>query len=82
MTNAKDVVTNLNNLVVGTMDELNPRKRKLLIFLNPFSCAGRAAKVWQQAKVILDKAFIEQVFIETERAGHAYDYVNTENLDE
>ena len=73
--------TNVSNLFECVDEEL-PQKRKLLIFLNPFSCAGRAARVWRRARIILDKAYINQYFIETERAGHAYTFVHTEDLDE
>lgn len=84
--NAINVVATLNDIVVeypiqDAYQELPP-KRKLLIFLNPFSNHGRAARVWLLAKQVLNKAYINQVFIETERAGHAYNFMNTEELDE
>jgi len=86
ISNKNTIVWSLSNLAVGIIPSSSmnnvcmPKRRKLLIFLNPFSCNGRATRVWRQAKIILDKAYIEQEFIETERAGHAYDYVNTEDL--
>ena len=50
--------------------------------MNPFSNAGRPLRVWRNAKRILDKAYINYIFIETERAGHAYNFMNIEELDE
>jgi sphingosine kinase len=84
--NAINVVATLNDIAIGkpiqnAYNELSP-KRKLLVFLNPFSNAGRAARVWRSAINILDKAYINRVFIETERAGHAYNFMSTEDLDE
>ena len=55
-----------------------PRKRKVLILINPFSGGGAAAANWVIAKGLLDKAYIGMTIIETERAGHAYDIVNKE----
>jgi diacylglycerol kinase family enzyme len=49
--------------------------------LNPFSNHGRAIGEWEKAKVILDKAPIEYDFIKTEYALHAYEYVQSEDID-
>lgn len=53
-----------------------PRKRKILILVNPFSGRRRAAVNWEIARPILEKAHIDMNVIMTERAGHAYDIVN------
>lgn len=53
-----------------------PRKRKLLILVNPFSGRRVAAANWIIAKEVLEKAYIDMTVIETQRAGHAYDIVN------
>ena len=50
--------------------------------LNPFSNHGRAIGEWDKAKVILDKAPIDYDFVRTEYALHAYEYVQTEDLDQ
>jgi sphingosine kinase len=55
-----------------------PKKRKLLILVNPFSGRRLAAANWEIAKVILEKAHIDMTVIMTERAGHAYDIVRGE----
>lgn len=53
-----------------------PRRRKLLVLVNPFSGRRLAAANWEIAKPILEKAHIDMKVIMTERAGHAYDIVN------
>jgi len=53
-----------------------PRKRKILVLVNPFSGRRLAARNWEIARPILEKAYIEMKVIMTERAGHAYDIVN------
>jgi sphingosine kinase len=45
-----------------------PKKRKLLILVNPFSGRGIAATNWQIALPILEKAHVEMTVIMTERA--------------
>lgn len=55
-----------------------PRRRKILVLVNPFSGRRLAARNWEIAKPILEKAYIEMNVIMTERAGHAYDIVNQE----
>ena len=53
-----------------------PRKRKILVLVNPFSGRQLAARNWEIAKPVLEQAYIEMKVIMTERAGHAYDIVN------
>jgi ceramide kinase len=53
-----------------------PKKRKILVLVNPFSGRRLAATNWEKARPILEKAHIEMKVIMTERAGHAYDIVN------
>lgn len=55
-----------------------PRKRKILVLVNPFSGRRKAAANWVIAKELLDKAYIDMTIIETQRAGHAYDIVHLE----
>lgn len=52
-----------------------PLKRKVLVLVNPFSGRRLAARNWEIARPILEKAHIEMKVIMTERAGHAYDMV-------
>ncbi len=52
-----------------------PKKRRILVFLNPFSGHGQAAESWEIARSILEKAYIDMKLITTERANHAYEYV-------
>ena len=42
-----------------------PRKRKILILVNPFSGRRAAAANWIVAKTLLDKAYIDMVIVET-----------------
>ncbi len=44
--------------------------------MNPFSGRRLAARNWEIAKPILERAHIEMTVIMTERAGHAYEMVN------
>jgi diacylglycerol kinase family enzyme len=53
-----------------------PKKRKLLILVNPFSGRRLAARNWEIARVILEKCHLELTVLMTERAGHAYDLVH------
>jgi len=53
-----------------------PRRRKILILLNPFSGGGQAARSWITAQPILEKAHIDMKVVTTERAGHAYEIVS------
>ncbi len=55
-----------------------PKKRKILVLVNPFSGRRMAARNWEIARPILEKAYIDMKVIMTERAGHAYDIVNQE----
>lgn len=55
-----------------------PRRRKVLVLVNPFSGGGAAARCWELARPILEKAHIDMRVVFTERAGHAYDLVNLE----
>lgn len=55
-----------------------PRKRKMLVLVNPFSGGGEAARSWDTARPIIEKAHLDLKVIFTERAGHAYDIVNQE----
>lgn len=55
-----------------------PRRRKVLVLVNPFSGGGAAARNWELARPILEKAHIDLKVVFTERAGHAYDIVNHE----
>lgn len=55
-----------------------PKKRKLLILVNPFSGRRLAAANWVLAKVLLDKAHVDMTVIMTERAQHAYEIVNSQ----
>lgn len=52
-----------------------PKKRKLLILVNPFSGRRLAARNWQIALPILEKAHVEMTVVMTERANHAYEMV-------
>lgn len=42
-----------------------PKKRKVLILINPFSGQRAAAANWIIAKELLDKAYIDMTIIET-----------------
>lgn len=53
-----------------------PRLRKVLVLVNPFSGQRQAARSWEIARPILEKAHIEMKVVMTERAGHAYDIVH------
>jgi ceramide kinase len=44
--------------------------------VNPFSGRRLAARMWEIARPILEKAHIDMKVVMTERAGHAYDMVN------
>ena len=55
-----------------------PKKRRILVLVNPFSGRRLAAANWEKARPILEKAHINMHVIMTERAGHAYDIVHTE----
>jgi len=55
-----------------------PPKRKYLALMNPFGGGGGVQEKWEQAKKILDKAHIEIVLRETERANHAYEILKNE----
>eukprot|EP00344_Euplotes_crassus_P011859 CAMPEP_0197009692 /NCGR_PEP_ID=MMETSP1380-20130617/51123_1 /TAXON_ID=5936 /ORGANISM="Euplotes crassus, Strain CT5" /LENGTH=211 /DNA_ID=CAMNT_0042431103 /DNA_START=219 /DNA_END=854 /DNA_ORIENTATION=+ len=85
--NALNIVSTLQDLIVGKEPqseyETLPDRRKILIFLNPFSCNGKSRRVWNNsAKAIFDKASLDYTFIETERGGQAHDFVSTEDLDQ
>ena len=53
-----------------------PRKRKLLVLVNPFSGRRLAAANWEVARPVFEKAHVELTVVMTERAGHAYEIVN------
>lgn len=36
----------------------DPPKRKILVLINPFGGAGAAARNWQTARTILEKAYV------------------------
>lgn len=55
-----------------------PKKRRILVLVNPFSGRRLAAANWEIARPILEKAHVDMTVIMTERAGHAYDIVNKE----
>lgn len=55
-----------------------PKKRKLLILVNPFSGRRLAAVNWEIARPILEKCHVDLTIVMTQRAGHAYDIVNKE----
>jgi sphingosine kinase len=55
-----------------------PKKRKILVLVNPFSGQGLAARSWEVAQPILERAHVELTVVMTQRAGHAYDMVNQE----
>ncbi|CDW91094.1 UNKNOWN [Stylonychia lemnae] len=55
-----------------------PKKRRVLVLVNPFSGRRLAARMWEIARPILEKAHIDMKIVMTERAGHAYDMVNLE----
>ena len=54
-----------------------PKKRRVLVFINPFGGAGAAATNWLVARPLFEFADsrLEYTVIETERRNHAYDYV-------
>jgi sphingosine kinase len=66
----------------GMLIKLNvlemPRKRKVLILVNPFSGRRLAVANWEIARPVFESAHIEMTVVMTERAGHAYDIVNQE----
>jgi diacylglycerol kinase family enzyme len=49
-----------------------------MVLVNPFSGSGAAARSWEVARPILEKAHVDIKLIFTERAGHAYEIVNQE----
>ncbi len=55
-----------------------PKKRRILVLVNPFSGRRLAAANWEIARPIMEKGHIVMKVIMTERAGHAYDIVNQE----
>ena len=70
-----NIVGSLNDATIGNdiqedckskfwqfLDIELPKKRKLLIFLNPFSNNGRAARQWRKAKSIIDKVININMF--------------------
>jgi sphingosine kinase len=63
-------------LIKDILDHL-PKKRKVLVFINPFGGAGAAAANWLIARPMFELAGsrIEYTVLETERRNHAFDYV-------
>ena len=59
-------------------DDCDPKKRKLLILLNPFGGAGAARRNWAVVEPYFQKAHLDYQLVETQHAGHAYEIVNTE----
>lgn len=55
-----------------------PKKRKLLVLINPFSGQKKAAKNWKIAEKFFEKAFLDLDIVMTQRAGHAYDIVHSQ----
>jgi sphingosine kinase len=53
-----------------------PKKRKLIILVNPFSGQRLAVGNWAQALPIMEKAHVELTVIMTERVNHAYEMMN------
>jgi len=66
------------HILSGEDQEADPPKRKVLVLINPFGGAGAAARNWEIARVLMEKAHIELDVLFTERAQHAYDMCNKE----
>ena len=54
-----------------------PKRRKILVLINPFGGAGAAPGNWEVAREIFDLApqRVQITVMETERANHAFEYV-------
>lgn len=52
-----------------------PKKRHVLVLINPFSNNGASTQVWEDARLIMENAYMELTVKETERARHAFEIV-------
>lgn len=52
-----------------------PKKRRMMILINPFGGAGAAAQAWLDAQPLLTVSHIDLEVTETQRANHAYEIV-------
>lgn len=66
------------HVLSGEDHEHDPPKRKVLVLINPFGGAGAAARNWETARALMEKAYIDLDVLFTERAQHAYDMCNSE----
>eukprot|EP00347_Sterkiella_histriomuscorum_P013340 403365091 len=59
-----------------------PRRRRLLVLINPFSGQKMATQNWAIAQPILEKAYLDMNIIHTQRAMHAYEIVSSLKIGE
>jgi len=57
-------------------------RRKIVVFINPFSGTGRAMDKWRQVCSMLEKAGVQAQEIVTESTNHAYEVVQKINLNQ
>jgi len=57
-------------------------RRKIVVFINPFSGTGRAMDKWRQVCSMLEKAGVLAQEIVTESTNHAYEVVQKINLNQ
>jgi len=74
---SKDVMVG-GHILSGEDQDKDPPKRKVLVLINPFGGAGAAARNWETARALMEKAYIDLDVLFTERAQHAYDMCNKE----
>lgn len=56
------------HVLSGEDQEHDPPKRKVLVLINPFGGAGAAARNWETARALMEKAYIDLDVLFTERA--------------
>jgi hypothetical protein len=55
-------------VIAGEDPSRDPPRRRVLVLINPFGGAGAAARNWETARAIMEKAYIELDVLFTERA--------------
>lgn len=54
-----------------------PPKRKILVFINPFSGTKKSQEVWDKGQNIVKSCWVEPTVIVTERQNHCREYLHT-----
>ena len=59
-----------------------PKKKKIAILVNPYGGTGKALKIYESIRLVLEKGFVDVNLVVTTHARHAEEYCQKTDISE